>query len=388
MSQTLGVMAVQNEWPLCGVSISYALDNHVDRIVVIDHNGEDETLFGLAHLQGLYAERLAVVRVEAQVWDQASIYELGILVLDPEPEDWIYLFDADEFLLVSSGESLREVLDELESDVVSYAVENWLVPNDMDLSNLDAYLRITTRSLPTKGHEVTHEQMEELEDLKSNYFDYTFQPKLINRLRAGQRYSEGAHALYKGTTSEKNLGVAQERFYAVHLPFASWDRLVMRAQRGQEVIASRVDRNFGWQSQMVARLRATGKLATFWETHAVCEPSIEIEALATAYDMSFQTSVAPTINRLRAYFGDNLNSSTRSHAPRFALDVKFATQMYERFTHLRSYASSLDVSRQTEVSRISKEYEAVITSILDSRTWKIGLRLQKLAQFLRGQRRG
>jgi len=381
MSAVLGLMGLKDEWPLCGVSISYALDNLVSRMVVVDHGSDSTTTHGLAALQELYGDRLQVVRITSPSWRQRSVYELGLLVLKPAPEDWIYIVDADEFLMLPAGESLLDVLEAQSSDVISYLVENWLVPSTMNLNNLDDYLEITTKSLPANEHTVSYEQITELVELRANYFDFAFQPKVINRFRAGQWYTEGAHFLRDEVTAQANPGAECTALRAAHLPFASQERLRLRVERGLETIASGAVPDFAWQSQMVARIFELGALEDFWKAHS--SPASESPGVSTEQSETFAGALRPTVEALKARFGSTLEIKSLSSVPHYAIEPTIATQIFERFVHLRRVASTIQQGSDQEILRITAEHRNELSTLLNSRAWRIGRKIQLTAQFIR-----
>ncbi len=384
MSKVLGVMGLKDEWPLCGVSISYALDNLVARMVVIDHGSGETTTRGLAHLQEIYRERLEVVRILTPRWHQRAVYELGLTILNPDPDDWIYIVDADEFLLLRDNETLLKILERQESDVISYQIENWLVPTSMDLANLTDYLAITTRALPNKGYPVSHSEMTELIELRANYFDYAFQPKVINRFRVGQWYTEGAHFLRNESTGQPDPGHPCDSLRVAHLPFASFNRLQLRIKRGLETIASGAPKDFAWQSQVVAHIFERGQIDDFWNSHS--HSSSGVDGLHTEQTESFASALAPTLENLRRSFGPRLEVESIPNQPHYALEPNLATQILERFVHLQDVASGIRLSLETEILHITEAHRQELTSIRNSRAWKIGRRIQYFAQLIRRPR--
>ncbi len=232
----------------------------------------------------------------------------------------------------------------------------------------------------------TYAQMDELEELRSNYFNFAFQPKVINRYRAGQWYTEGAHFLIDRLTGDEIHGVPVEELRTVHLPMASFKRLSLRADRGEEAINSGASRDFGWQSQMVARIRQHGQILTFWQSHSVRAPGEVPSGVVSAQDDAFMNAIQPTIGRLRHYWGDSLPEDPKGAIPTFLLDVGTATQIVESYRSLLGATIEVLETLEAEISLLHQVHSNELTSIYNSRTWKTRLGILRVINFLR--RRG
>ena len=138
-----GFMALKDEWPLCALSISHALEHHVDDLLVLDHESSDTTVAGLAALGRRYGDRLTVLRLEGLPFWQAEITSEVLHQIDAAPDDWLYVLDADEFMFVDDQRSLGAVLGDLAPTITSvrYEIDNWVSREDFDEADLDARRR-------------------------------------------------------------------------------------------------------------------------------------------------------------------------------------------------------------------------------------------------------
>ena len=149
--RVLGVVMARDEWPGLALSIVHALD-HVETVLVIDHASIDGTAVGLEQLRSSFGDRLHVIRLDGVPYWQDAVVNLALAEFGTEEYEWIYPFDADEFLIVGPPSTLSELLDAVPHHCVAarYEVQNFVAPHDFDPSALAQYQRITHRSLPSQ----------------------------------------------------------------------------------------------------------------------------------------------------------------------------------------------------------------------------------------------
>jgi hypothetical protein len=104
----VGIVFAKNEWGLIVVSISHALINHVDEVYVVNHASTDQTFNGLNHLKKLWGERLHIITINNIGFFQEEATNTIIQISKKSNPDWIYVFDADEFLLADESTSLKK----------------------------------------------------------------------------------------------------------------------------------------------------------------------------------------------------------------------------------------------------------------------------------------
>ena len=95
----LGYVMARNEWPLLGLSVMHALNSGIDRVAVIDHCSDDATREGLRALKSFYSEKIFVYRLDDPRYLQEATTALVMALVDADSYDWVYVFDADEFVL-------------------------------------------------------------------------------------------------------------------------------------------------------------------------------------------------------------------------------------------------------------------------------------------------
>ena len=116
-TRIVGYVMARDEWPLLALAITHALMNHVDHVLVLDHDSGEETQAGLERLAGDWPGGVTVVRLEDPDYYQEAATTLMSCVGGFVSYDWVYVFDADEFLLTPPGSGLGDVLAEVPSDV-------------------------------------------------------------------------------------------------------------------------------------------------------------------------------------------------------------------------------------------------------------------------------
>ena len=184
-------------------------------------------------------------------------------------------------------------------------------------------------------------------------------------------------------TCRKVLGVVAAFVSPV---FERYLYTVPEAARGEEAINSGASRDFGWQSQMVARIRQHGQILTFWQSHSVRAPGEVLSGVVSAQDDAFMNAIQPTIERLRHYWGDSLPEDPKGAIPTFLLDVGIATRIVESYRSLLGATIEVRETLEAEISLLHQVHSNELTSIYNSRTWKTRLGILRVINFLR--RRG
>lgn len=298
-----GVVMARDEWPLLELSVTHALLHHVDRVWVIDHGSVDGTAEGLRRLNAAWGNRLTSIRLDAMPFLQEAITILLLEVVKPRPEDWVYVFDADEFAITPSAASLRDMLAQVKPEhrSVRYQVDNWVVPKDFDDIDCGQYAGLHRRAIPNLfldlGPEVTSD---EIRRGVMNFFDVPFASKVIIRGGSGEWLAAGAHLL-KPHSPAHEAAIAPEHFRVAHFPLLSRTRLQLKVRQGRDLIALGFPPSHGWQSQMLARIDSSGLLEEFWSRHSVdsdadmdhgCRPT-------TVQDHTFARAMHTTLARLQ-----------------------------------------------------------------------------------------
>ncbi|MFO0037832.1 MAG: glycosyltransferase family 2 protein [Synechococcaceae cyanobacterium] len=277
MARIQGLTLIRDEWPLALLSINHALLHHVDQLLCAVQVSADATLEGVQQLRGFWGERLTVVEIRTPAYLQEAIVATLVrqLAEAAAPDDWLYVFDADEFAVTPSAVPLREqvVVQGIDSPELRYQVWNWVAPVDFDDLDLAAYERVRHRALPSVFLSLPpHILAEEIGRGFLNYFDLPFYDKGLFRFDAlGKRWlGPGAHRLRPPAAPlGPSAHLPTEAFHAMHLPLLSRRRLDGRLTQARNLKAQGFPFHHGWQSRMLLDLEASQELDAFWQRHAI-----------------------------------------------------------------------------------------------------------------------
>lgn len=303
MPRIHGLVMARNEWPVLGLAIAHALEHHVDRVLVLDHASTDGTQAGLERLGRAYGDRLTVVHLGEAPFLQEAATSVAIGILSPRPEDWLYVFDADEFGIAGPQLTLRDMLSGLpaSTEAVRYSIHNWVSGRDFVVGSLDSYLTLRHRAIVNEGLRLPIElAADEITHGSLNYFDIPFAPKVIVRGKAAAWIAAGSHVTRPQMTAHVHT-IPPERFQVAHTPLLSRDRLLTRGQQGMALAASGFCTQHGWQSQMVAAITSAGGLEDFWLRHSI-GPTPTAASGPTPHvveEDAFVDAIRSTIDRLR-----------------------------------------------------------------------------------------
>ena len=298
-----GLVMARDEWPLLALSIEHALRYHVDRVWVLDHASTDGTCSGLDRLRRAWGVRLMVVHLGETPYFQEAATCLALHVVAPQPHDWVYVFDADEFGITGPGQTLRDILSAVPAaaDVLRYDIHNWVSTRDFDAGNLDDYLTLRHRAVVNDSLNLPLRLVtDEIVHGSVNYFDLPFHPKVIVRGKAAVWLAAGAHAPKPRAPLHWHT-ICAERFRVAHFPFLSRARLQTRARQGVSYRENEFPSWHGWQSQMIAHLDEAGRLDDFWARHSVGPGATDVMATSphVIADDRFAEAIHPTIEHLR-----------------------------------------------------------------------------------------
>lgn len=266
----LGIVVTRNEWPLVGVAIAHALTHHVDAVCVVDHASTDGTAEGLGRLESAWGARLRVLRVDEDAFFQEAFNLAALEATRDMPGDWVYVFDADEFLLAPQG-GLRGCLAAMADDVdaVRYRLDHYVAPRDHDPSRPEELLRFRYRVRnPDQAIPPLEPIMERIERGDSSLFDVPFLSKVVVRRRPGTWLTAGAHVMRCAATVRERE-VDPETLRCAHLTYPSLDRLRRKAALGANKARNGFPILHGWQNQLLARVEAAGGLERFWHRHSI-----------------------------------------------------------------------------------------------------------------------
>jgi hypothetical protein len=314
----LGYVMARNEWPLLGLAIVHAFASGIDHVVVVDHASSDGTADGLRKLKSHWPNELTIVTLEEGPYLQEATTAVVTTAVDAQSFDWVYVFDADEFILVGGELSLSSVLASAKGNCVAvrYEIDQWVAPADFDDLEPADYQRIERVAVTadpswssggSRGRKIENGQL--------NFFDVPFPSKVIVR-------GEHAHLLVAGAHSARSVRPASETridpmtLRSGHLPLLSRRRLDLKCEQGRALVEEHFQEDHGWQSQMLFRLRENGRLDSFWVRH-----SISMEGERTESDERFARtrvdhSLSHALSRAAEQLFEILNAEQQSLAQR------------------------------------------------------------------------
>ena len=298
--KVIGVVQCKNEWGLIAMSVSYALLNHVDAVWVLDDGSSDESATGFAHLTKVWGERLTVLNLDSIGFEQEAITNTLIqLAMLTEQPDWIYPFDADEFLVLDGGGSLRDLLAKQPDaiDQVRYGVSNFISPRDFNENSIADYRRQTFQSSAARVASIDT-KAREIAAGTATFFDFGFMSKTVIRARANIRLDRGSHS--SKVFGREQVSVTDDTMRAVHLPMLTRQRIDRKAKQGKAHVDAGAPGGRGWQNQFIYKQEQQGRLDEFWDRHSIDIANVPSTVNVTAM---FADAIESTIVFLTSQFG-------------------------------------------------------------------------------------
>jgi hypothetical protein len=380
VAKVVGLVQAKNEWPLLALSISHALMYHVDEVCVLNHSSTDGTFEGLQHLQKLWKSRIYVLNCNDQhYWQEALTNALIVMAQEASP-DWIYVFDADEFLLTQGFRPLKEILDDVgpKYAVVRYEVQNWISTEDFDETRLDHYRMLRYRSVPNLFIDMHPETYaDEIANDNLNFYDVPFPSKVIFKNNKASWLGAGAHVL-KNPTDVHTLNLGADKLRVAHFSLITRERLEQKAIHGQQLIQNRFPATHGWQNQMIYKFSQENKLGQFWKRHTITphNDSNDRTLLSFVIDDGFAQAIGPTVRLLK----DGLDSMILERTREINLSCRKSddTQIPFRTAVLltRKFQLIAD-STSSERDALLTERDALLTERNALRTERNALRTER-----------
>ncbi len=191
-----GLIVAKNEWPLLAVTISHALTHHCDEVWLIDNASTDGTQAGIAYLnEHVWSGRIHYVHYSER-FDQAAITSFGMRLAWKNGAEFILILDGDEFLITKNHVKFAGFLasrtndpDFLNALGVQVITQNFAVPFNFQVGDLDQYLEIDTLTIPNQEnvYNPVEELARKINSDEINFFDnhpWNFRaiPRADNRL--------------------------------------------------------------------------------------------------------------------------------------------------------------------------------------------------------------
>lgn len=393
LPRVLGVLIARNEWPLLGISITHALVNHVDELIVVDHDSTDETQAGLAALQKRWGNKIQVLHMcEGTFHHEETNLILKTMYQDRE-FDWVYPIDADEFLITPNNVSLKQLLAQVpeSNKVVRYELHNFVAPSDFVEDEFQRYSQLREKAVVIPDFQLTHETIfETVLSGDLNFFDVPFDSKVVFRLPQESWAIGGSHFML-GVERESEFKFPEEEIFVAHLPFLTRERLVRRAERGRTLVTTGYSRDHGWQSQVVDQMAIEGRLDEYWQSNSIQKntSASESKSLKTITDDRLapilQAAITELLPILKAIEATGLNSQPKCQ-PEVSISqgIQAVREMalhkqrgidatFAHVADLNQHITNLQAQLQEQAALNSAERESIFNSI----SWRAtsGLRL-------------
>jgi len=389
-SKVVGLVQARNEWPLLALSISHALIYHVDEVYVLNHSSTDGSFEGLQLLEELWKHRIHILNFhDPHFWQEASTNALIEVSQEASP-DWIYVFDADEFLLTQACKPLKEILDELDPQylAIRYEVRNWISTENFDQTHLNDYRKLHFCSVPRLFMDMNLETLvDEIGKGNLNFFDVPFLSKVIFRNDSTAWLGAGAHAL-KNWTDTRTLHMNPVILTAAHFPFLCKNRVRKKARDGKVLTQDHFPITHGWQNQMIYKLSQQNKLDQFWRNHAIGSHNDSDHRALPSFiiDNDFVQAIESTIRFLNDGFDSGILQRAGELEPlsreRDDTQIPFrtlarSTQKFQEIADsIRQERDALALERDAlalERDALALERDALASerdAILNSHTWR------------------
>jgi hypothetical protein len=372
--KVVGIIQASNEYPLLGLSISHALMYHVDEIYVLNHACHDGTQEGIKSLQELWKGRIFAYDYYDENFYQEASTNVMIEISRKSLPDWIWVFDADEFMLTRENKPLKHILDEVDPKyaLVRYEVRNWISREDFDETSLENYEKLCHRTVPRQFFGMPAELMvDEVLSGNLNFYDFQFPSKAIFRNNLDAWLGAGAHRL-KHPDAVETLHLEIEELSLAHFPLLTRKRLDSRAQQGKKLMQAGFPLNHGWQSQMIFKFMENCRLDEFWRSHSVgpSEWPDRAGAPSIVADDSFFRSIAPVVSLLKDKFGERMPSEGSGLRKRFSMEDDTRIPLGVSVSLTRKFQMIADSACR------DREH---LEEILSSRSWQLVSKFRNFA---------
>lgn len=343
-----GVILSRDDWGPLPLSICHALINHVDVVHVVDHGSVDQTASGLQILKDIWGDRLMVYSTGLGVpFKQSLLTNMIVSFAEAQGADWIYVFDADEFLLAKPGFNLKRELSKLDENVVSvrYSLNNYISTFDFNRLNTHCYRDLRYKSQPKHDYDSTF-GWDAIEKEQATFFDFPFPPKVIFRTRKNLLVNDGAHGLF--WLLHGQVGVHMPIIECAHVTYISRDILERKKILGEALIRLGLPRKHGWQSQLIFKLHQEGRLDSFWERHSIKIGGSTASNPIHIIEETLAANLEKSIALLEQAFGGNdltiRGGQLLERGPAAATAFSFA-QTFQMMEHLFERTQQLYSSR-------------------------------------------
>jgi hypothetical protein len=304
----------RNETDLITLSVSHALDSLCDQVMILIHDSSSAFEEEVLNLSRIWPGKIIFLKLVDREYQQKKAMQVLNFMASKLDFDWIYPFDADEFVITVDRDLLKRYLDNVSDNILSlrYKVENWISNEDFKIDNYQSFFSIRNRAVPMVDIPLdAMTRRSEIQSGNQNYFDFEFGTKIIFRNRLSYVLTAGSHSLEE-LSSECENSLPNDVFKVAHIPLLSRERLSLRVEQGKKLIQEGFPVWHGWQSQMIYEMNEEGTLEEFWLNHSVTSdlPKTKGTKFTSVVDYAFASAIEPTIKFLQ--HGPSNNDSERS----------------------------------------------------------------------------
>ncbi len=303
IQKILGFVSARNENTLLTLTVSHALMNGCSEVCILVHNSNQDFKDEVLLLAKLWPNKIHIFYQEEFKFHQASAVHAIRFLLQNQNYDWIYVFDADEFMVQSENFNICDFLESVPSEIqsVRYELSNWVSHYDFELKHYERFLDVIHVSEPQfNSYPNIGVLKEKIKNSEVTFFDLPFPSKIIFRANAPYRLTAGAHHL-EGLPENVEMSIDSKLFQIAHLPFLTKLRLTLRVQHGENAVLSKYPEGHAWQEQMLFELDGANGLDNFWASHSISisEKKLVSEKPLARVNFAFRSAIEPTINVLK-----------------------------------------------------------------------------------------
>lgn len=382
--KVFGLIQAKDEWPLLALSISHALMHHVDEVYVLNHASEDRSSEGLQHLQELWKDRIHIFNWYDDQYRQEVFTNALIMISQTSSPDWLYVFDADEFLITKEFRSLKSIVSDVDQEysAIRYEVQNWISTEEFDETDLNHYRMLQYRSVANsfiQMHPTVY--VDEILNGNLNFFDVPFGSKVIFRNDGALWLGAGAHSIRRPLRSH-TLAVSSDELRVAHFPLLSRRKLGRKVNHGQRLIQDGFPSTHGWQSQMIYKFSQKNELDEFWRSHTIGSgndsskrtlPSLIIEN-------GFLQTIEPTLRFVEKSLDSSILTVTERDPSTRGLDDSPIT--FDTIVQLARSLQLMLLERDAAVA----DRDAAITErdvVINSLTWRYTAFIRRIFRYAR-----
>lgn len=265
MTKVLGYVMAKNSWPLLGIAIINAFNIGISHVIAVNHNSSDGTAEGLKKLSNLFPGKITIINNSEKLFLQEKTAREILKSFNTKLYDWVYVFDADEIMMLHQHKTLSEILttipDEFQS--VRYHIDQWAWTRDLDDSAVENYSKLFFRAELGFDYEKISD---DLIERAMNFFSIPFPSKVLIRADISSFLLAGAHGTH---VESKEFFIAKKTMSVGHIPFTSLEKLKHKSKHGADLIDAGFPDWHGWQEHALFALDNSNRLNDFWIQNSV-----------------------------------------------------------------------------------------------------------------------